>query len=211
MASDSVWFGGLSVAVPLDGPYAEAARLEPRAESRAEPGAGVAVDLADLVRAHSALLFRVANSILRNPAEAEDVVQDVFVRVVEREQARRGSLNEVREMRVWLVRIAWNLSLSRRRRVPAEQMDDAFAAGLAAESVPADQVVEEAQRMKAVVRELERLPKAERHVLLLSAAEELETAEIAAVMGKSESAVRALLFRARTRLRERLERQEGKR
>jgi RNA polymerase sigma-70 factor (ECF subfamily) len=48
-------------------------------------------------------------------------------------------------------------------------------------------------------------------VLLLSAAEELETAEIAAVMGKSESAVRALLFRARTRLRERLERQEGKR
>jgi RNA polymerase sigma-70 factor (ECF subfamily) len=42
-------------------------------------------------------------------------------------------------------------------------------------------------------------------VLLLSAVEEMGTAEIAAVLGKSESGVRALLFRARTRLRERLE------
>jgi RNA polymerase sigma-70 factor (ECF subfamily) len=191
------------VAVPLGGPYVK--------DARPEPGVRAAVDLADLVRVHSLLLFRVANAILRSPTEAEDVVQDVFVRVVEREQARRGSLNEVREMRVWLVRIAWNLALSRKRRVSAEQFDDGFAERLAAKTVPADQAMEEAQRMKAVVRELDRLPKAERHVLLLSAVEELETVEIAAVMGKSESAVRALLFRARTRLRERLDRQEVKR
>ncbi len=196
MASDSASFGGCSVAVPLEGPYVEDARPEPRA-----------VDLAGLVRCYAPLLFRVANSILRSPAEAEDVVQDVFVRVVE----RRESLGQVREMRVWLVRIAWNLALSRRRRAPAEQMDDAFAEQLAAKAVPADQALEEAQRMRAVVREIERLPKAERHVLLLSAADELQTGEIAEVMGKSESAVRALLFRARTRLRERLEKQEGKR
>ena len=43
-------------------------------------------------------------------------------------------------------------------------------------------------------------------LLLLAAIEELGTAEIAEVLGRSESAVRALLFRARTRLRERLER-----
>jgi RNA polymerase sigma-70 factor, ECF subfamily len=49
------------------------------------------------------------------------------------------------------------------------------------------------------------LPKGERHVLLLSAIEELSTAEMAEVLGKSESAIRALLFRARTRLRQRLE------
>jgi RNA polymerase sigma-70 factor (ECF subfamily) len=55
------------------------------------------------------------------------------------------------------------------------------------------------------LREIERLPKAERHVLLLSAIEELGTAEIAGVLGRSESAVRALLSRARSRLRERLE------
>jgi len=42
-------------------------------------------------------------------------------------------------------------------------------------------------------------------VLLLSAVEELETVEMAKVLGRSESAVRALLFRARTRLKQRLE------
>ena len=57
----------------------------------------------------------------------------------------------------------------------------------------------------SVLREMERLPKGERHVLLLSAVEELETAEMAKVLGRSESAVRALLFRARTRLKQRLE------
>jgi len=64
--------------------------------------------------------------------------------------------------------------------------------------------------MKAVLRELEKLPRTERQVLLLSTVEELETPEVAKVLGRSESAVRALLFRARTRLRERLDRGEAK-
>jgi RNA polymerase sigma-70 factor, ECF subfamily len=165
------------------------------------------VDLADLVETYSALLFRVAHSVLRGRAEAEDVVQDVFVRVLE----HRRSLPAVRDMRVWLVRIAWNLAIDRRRRIRPEQMDVHFAESLVASSVPADKALDEAQRMKSVLGELERLPKDERHVLLLSAIEELGTAEMAAVLSRSESAVRALLFRARTRLRERLEEREERR
>jgi RNA polymerase sigma-70 factor, ECF subfamily len=155
------------------------------------------VDLADLVETYSALLFRVAHSVL----------QDVFVRVLE----HRRSLPAVRDMRVWLVRIAWNLAIDRRRRIRPEQMDVHFAESLVASSVPADKALDEAQRMKSVLCELERLPKDERHVLLLSAIEELGTAEMAAVLSRSESAVRALLFRARTRLRERLEEREERR
>jgi RNA polymerase sigma-70 factor (ECF subfamily) len=160
------------------------------------------IDLADLVETYSALLFRVAHSVLRSRAEAEDVVQDVFVRVLE----HRHSLLTVRDMKVWLIRVAWNLAIDRRRRIRPEQMDESFAQGLAANNVAADRALDEAQRMRSVLREMERLPKAERHVLLLSAIEELGTAEMAQVLGKSASAVRALLFRARTRLRERLER-----
>jgi RNA polymerase sigma-70 factor (ECF subfamily) len=162
------------------------------------------IDPAALVETYSALLFRVAHSVLRSRAEAEDVVQDVFVRVLE----HRQSLPGVRDMRVWLIRIAWNLAIDRRRRVRPEQMDESFAQSLAASSVPADQALDEAQRMHSVLCELERLPKGERHVLLLSAIEELGTAEMAEVLGRSESAVRALLFRARARLRERLEKGE---
>jgi RNA polymerase sigma-70 factor (ECF subfamily) len=159
------------------------------------------IDLAALVETYSALLFRVAHSILRNQTEAEDVVQDVFVRVLE----NRRSLPAVRDMRVWLIRIAWNRALDRRRSIRPEQMDDIFAGTLIGSNMPADQAIDEQQRMKSVLRELERLPKKEREVLLLSALEELGTAEMAAVTGRSESAVRALLFRARTRLRERLD------
>ena len=169
-------------------------------------GARSEIDLAALVETYSSLLFRVAHSVLRSRAEAEDVVQDVFVRVLE----HRRSLIAVRDMRVWLVRVAWNLAIDRRRRIRPEQFDEGFADGLVAKNLPADEALTEAQRLRAVVRELERLPKSERDVLLLSVVEELGTAEMAEVLGRSESAVRALLFRARTRLRERLEEGEGR-
>jgi RNA polymerase sigma-70 factor (ECF subfamily) len=158
------------------------------------------IDLAGLVENYSSLLFRVAHSVLRSGAEAEDVVQDVFVRVLE----HRRALPAIRDMRVWLVRIAWNLAIDRRRRKRPEQFDEGFAESLVARSLPADEALQEAQRMRAVLCELERLPKAERHVLLLSAIDELGTAEMGEVLGRSQSAVRALLFRARARLRERL-------
>ena len=157
-------------------------------------------DVAALVAEYSGVLYRVALSVLRNASEAEDVVQDVFVRVLQQKK-----LADVRDVRPWLVRIAWNLALDRRRRFRPEQMDEVFAAGLVGRELGADEALVEAQRMAAVLREMERLPRGERDVLLLSAVEEFGTREIGAVLGKSESAVRALLFRARARLRKRLE------
>jgi RNA polymerase sigma-70 factor (ECF subfamily) len=160
-----------------------------------------AVDLVAMVDAYSTLLFRVAYSVLRSRNEAEDAVQDVFLRVLQ----HRRSLSTVRDMRVWLIRIAWNLALDRKRRKRPDQLDESFARSLVSATQPADAAIEETQRFAAVLREIERLPKAERHVLLLSALEELTTPEMASVLGRSESAVRALLSRARAHLRERLE------
>ncbi len=181
---------GASLAL-LDGPTSAAA---------ADTSAAPHVDIAALVATYSTLLFRVAHSVLRNHTEAEDTVQDVFVRVLE----HRASLPQVRDLRVWLVRIAWNLALDRRRRIRPEQMDEAFAAMLVARDLPADAALDEVRHMHAVLRGIDALPRLERQVLLLAALEELNGAEMAAVVNKSESAVRALLFRARTHLRERL-------
>jgi RNA polymerase sigma-70 factor, ECF subfamily len=157
-------------------------------------------ELTVLVRNYSGLLYRVALSLLHNPAEAEDVVQDVFVRVLE----RRHELACIIDMRPWLVRIAWNLALDRTRRIRPQQMDEAFAASMVSAHVPADRALAEAGRIRCVLAAMQNLPKCERQVLLLSAMEELSSAEIGAVLGKSESSVRSLLFRARTHLRERL-------
>jgi RNA polymerase sigma-70 factor, ECF subfamily len=159
-----------------------------------------AVDPAALAEIYSTLLFRVVYSVLRSKPEAEDVVQDVFIRVLE----HRHSLATVRDMRVWLIRIAWNLALDRKRRKRPDQLDEVFAQSLVDKTMRADDGMEEAQRMQRVLTEIEDLPKAERYVLLLSALEELGTGEIANILGRSESAVRALLSRARCRLRERL-------
>jgi RNA polymerase sigma-70 factor (ECF subfamily) len=93
MASSSHWEGEWNVALVS-----------------AEPSTSE-TDLTALVEAYSPLLFRVAHSILRNRAESEDVVQDVFLRVLEHQL----KLPAVRDLRVWLVRIAWNLALDRQR------------------------------------------------------------------------------------------------
>jgi RNA polymerase sigma-70 factor (ECF subfamily) len=159
------------------------------------------IDLTALVETHASLLFRVAHSILRNRAEAEDIVQDVFVRVLE----HRLNLPAVRDLRVWLVRITWNLAIDRRRRIRPDQMGDQFAEALVAPTAPADEALAGARQVAAVLREIERLPQSERHALLLSAIDELSITELSSVLNRSESAVRALLFRARTRLRQRLE------
>lgn len=181
---------------------AEGYRLALGVTQAADTSAADAV--AALVPVHGSLLFRVAHTALRNRAEAEDVVQETFLRALQHHR----KLPEIREMRVWLVRIAWNLALDRRRRIRPDQMDAVFAEAIASATVPADRALGEAARLRLVLHEMERLPASERHSLLLSALEEMGTAEIAAVMEKSESAVRALLFRARTHLRERVDRAE---
>jgi len=169
------------------------------AAERVEAAPGC-MDVAELVRDYSGLLYRVALSVLRNTAEAEDVVQDTFVRVLQQKE----KLGAVVQVRPWLVRICWNLALDRRRRVRPAQMDEVFAAGLVAVEIAADRAMVEAGRMRQVLGAIEKLPGREREALLLSAMDELSMAEIAVILGRSESSVRSLLFRARTRLRERL-------
>ena len=83
-------------------------------------------------------------------------------------------------------------------------MDESFAASLVAADLPADQRLADAGRVCRVLDAIERLPAKERKALLLSAMDDLSTAEIAVVLSKSESSIRSLLFRARTRLRGRL-------
>ena len=68
--------------------------------------------LAALVDQYAGALYRVAYSVLRNPADAEDAVQEAFLRVLR----HRQMLDEVRDHRVWLIRIVWNIVLDRKRR-----------------------------------------------------------------------------------------------
>jgi RNA polymerase sigma-70 factor (ECF subfamily) len=152
--------------------------------------------LAALVSQYSGTLYRVAYSVLRNAADAEDAVQEAFVRVLR----HRNSLHEVRDQRLWLIRIVWNVVMDRKRRMKTRpETDDVaeLARVLPATGLSAEERAAAAQHHAHVLACVERLPAKERQVLLLSAFEELNSVEIAAVVGITESSVRSRLFRAR--------------
>jgi RNA polymerase sigma-70 factor (ECF subfamily) len=156
----------------------------------------VETTLAALVSQHSGTLYRVAYSVLRNAADAEDAVQETFLRVLR----HRGTLDEVRDYRVWLIRIVWNVVLDRKRRQKTRpETDDVadLARVLPVEGLSAEERAAAAQHHAHVLGCVDRLPHKERQVLLLSAFEELSSVEIASVLNITESSVRSRLFRAR--------------
>jgi RNA polymerase sigma-70 factor (ECF subfamily) len=152
--------------------------------------------LAALVDQYAGALYRVAYSVLRNPADAEDAVQEAFLRVLR----HRDTLGEVRDHRVWLIRIVWNIVLDRKRRAKTRpETDDVaeLARVLPSAGLSAEEIAAAAQHHAHVLASVDRLPAKERQVIMLSAFEELTSVEIAAVLGITESSVRSRLFRAR--------------
>ncbi len=152
--------------------------------------------LSALVNEYAATLYRVAYSVLRNPADSEDAVQEAFLRVLR----HRGTLDEVRDHRVWLIRIVWNIVLDHKRRAKTRpETDDVaeLARVLPSKGLSAEQIASAAQYHAHVLACIDKLPEKERQVLTLSAFEELSSVEIAEVLGITESSVRSRLFRAR--------------
>jgi RNA polymerase sigma-70 factor (ECF subfamily) len=132
-------------------------------------------------------------------------VQEAFLRVLR----HRDSLHEVRDQRVWLVRIVWNIVLDRKRRAKTRpETDDVseLARVLPATGLSAEENAAAAQHHVRVLGLIEGLPVKEREVLVLSAFDELSSVEIAAVLGVTESSVRSRLFRARNLMAALLER-----
>ncbi len=161
--------------------------------------------LAALVEQYAPALYRVAYSVLRNSPDAEDAVQETFLRVLR----HRDTLHEIRDQRVWLVRIVWNVALDRKRRAKTRpETDDVseLARVLPAAGLSAEEIAAAAQHHARVLKMVDQLPAKEREVLVLSAFDELSSVEIAAVLSVTESTVRSRLFRARNLMAELLER-----
>jgi RNA polymerase sigma-70 factor, ECF subfamily len=181
-ASQSVFAGWMEIA-----PSA----VEDEAREQVEEEA-----LEALVGQCASTLYRVAFSILRNPSDAEDAVQEAFLRVLR----HRDTLGEIRDHRVWLIRIVWNIVLDRKRRAKTRpETDDVaeLARVLPTRGLSAEQRAAAAQHHAHVLSCVDQLPAKEREVMILSAFEELTSVEISSVLGITESSVRSRLFRAR--------------
>lgn len=174
-----------------------------------------------LMERYASRLYRVAHGITQNAADAEEVVQDVFLTLYNKihtfeERAALGS---------WLYRIATNVALMKRRtrrserEVPLEPLlptflPDGHRAG-DREFVRADwsQTPETellSQETREVVRRgIEALPEQYRAVVVLRDIEGLSNEEVAEAVGESLVAVKSRLHRARMALREELTKHFG--
>jgi RNA polymerase sigma-70 factor (ECF subfamily) len=169
-----------------------------------------------LMRRFNRPLYRTARSIVKDDAEAEDVLQDAYL------QAYRniGTFRHEARLSTWLTRIVINEAIARVRKtarraeiielVPLDDNDTNTAAGEDMGHSPTeqpDQAAIRAQARRMLETRIDALPDAFRTVFVLRALEVLTVEETAAALNIPEATVRTRFFRARSMLRESLARE----
>jgi RNA polymerase sigma-70 factor (ECF subfamily) len=168
----------------------------------------------ELMRRTSASSFRLAVSILRDRQEAEDEVQNSYLKA----WRHVGQFQRESKFSTWISRIVVNQCLMRLRKVRGTNfvyLDDPGSD----ERVRQQEVTDRSatpevdlcnREMSNVLRrEIGRLPPLLRNVLVLRDVDELSTAEVADRLGMTVSAVKSRLLRARIELRHRMEKHDG--
>ena len=169
-----------------------------------------------IMRRYNTRLFRIARSILKDDAAAEDALQDAYVRAYGHMDTYRGEA----ELSTWLTRIVINealMALRKRKRertvVPFASRNDTSGSAegkiMDVEDRRAESPSDTALRgeiRRIIERRIDELPVAFRTVFLMREVEDMTVQETAECLGIPAATVRTRLFRARTLLRESLER-----
>jgi RNA polymerase sigma-70 factor (ECF subfamily) len=165
-----------------------------------------------LMRRYNQRLFRVARSILKDEADAEDALQEAYLQAYRKMGEFRGEA----ELSTWLTRIVINQALMRVRKRQRDRVVVPFqnrADGTAQELEVADRLAESptdaalrGEVRKVLERRIDALPEAFRTVFVMREVEEMTARETAEALGIPEATVRTRLFRARALLREALDR-----
>jgi RNA polymerase sigma-70 factor, ECF subfamily len=167
-----------------------------------------------IMQANNRRLYRLARGILRNDGEAEDVVQETYVRAFTHLAEFRGDSS----LATWLGRIAINEALGRvRRRRPAVEWTSVRPVAFEAEiiqfplSSADDPEKSMAQReiQQVVEQAIDELPEAFRLVLITRVIEGMNVEETAEILGLKPDTVKTRLHRARNMLRDNVEQKIG--
>ena len=164
----------------------------------------------DLVKRYDRNVFRIAQHITQNREDAEDVVQDAFLKAYE----NLGQFQGQSKFYTWLVRIAVNEALMKLRRRRPERMvsldedvkteEDSMPREIADWSPNPEQLYNQAELRDILGKTIQGLPPSFRTVFVLRDVEGLSTEETAEALELSIPAVKSRLLRARLQLRERL-------
>jgi RNA polymerase sigma-70 factor, ECF subfamily len=148
------------------------------------------------------LAFRVANGVLRNAADAEDVAQEALLRAYRKFR----ELRDPARFKSWIVRIAFRLALDRwRSRKRRETRETAWLQPVNAAPTPSVHEMAEANEFQArLTRALDELPEKLRLVMILSAMEGHTLDEVSTLLEIPLGTVKSRLFFARKQLAEKL-------
>lgn len=155
--------------------------------------------LAELFARHRPKLRALALRLTRSEADADDVVQDTFIAVLE----KLGSFRGDSAFGSWVYRVTANFALMRLRSAPARRnqpLDELCEP--VSPSPPVDDLCDARRRLRDVEEAAESMKGSAREVIALRAVEGLDTAEAAARLGVSEDVVKVRLHRARASLAE---------
>ncbi|HEY0703577.1 MAG TPA: sigma-70 family RNA polymerase sigma factor [Candidatus Acidoferrales bacterium] len=144
-------------------------------------------------------VFRIAYGVLANPADAEDVAQETFLRAYQ----KFSSLREAEKFRAWVNRIAFRLALNRQRgQRRRSARDTAWHGSELGTEVDGAKTAEQQILLTQLRGEIENLPEKLRCVLQLSLVEDMEAEDVGAVLGIPAGTVRSRLHTARKLLLE---------
>ncbi len=149
----------------------------------------------ELVERQSRFVFRVAYAVLRNTSDAEDAVQEVFLKLY-----RKRAWESIGDERAFLARAAWRVAVSRLPKARHEEPD----VELPSSGASPEEAAIEADFNALLHRMVDALPEELRQPLALSTVEEMTSRQIAEVMGIAEGTVRTRLMRARELLKRKL-------
>ncbi len=143
------------------------------------------------------VVYQVAFGVLRDRADAEEITQDAFLRAYR----ELSSLREPQKFRTWVARVSFRLALNRRRATERTRRRDMSWLEMSTPSPDdVEAIVAQREFQVRLEQEIERLPKKLRAVVLLSAVQELDTRDVAEVLGIPEGTVRSRLHLARKAL-----------
>lgn len=207
-------FGGAASAVPLDKSGASGnagATTDPDADVMLRVKAGDESAFGYLVQKYRRPLVGFMYRLCHNPATAEELAQEVFLRVYRSRTGYEASA----KFSTWLYRIATNLAVNHARdtrherpentvRLDEPDKDTGNTPDLADESLTAEEQLLKRERLAAIKAKVNALPERQRLAVMMHKYQQMDYRQIAAVMKLSESATKSLLFRAYETLREQL-------
>jgi len=138
----------------------------------------------DIVRNYSDMIFRIAYQNLKNKSDCDDIIQEVFIKLI-----RQSTFSDEKHMKFWIIRVTINLCKDLNKTAWYRKTE------------PLNDKIEFTKEDKDILDELDKLSNDYRNVIYLYYFEKYTITEIATIINKKENTISSQLTRARKKLK----------